>query len=33
MEYLVGLGIDGIISDKPSVLAAELDRLGASWER
>ena len=33
MEYLVGLGVDGIISDTPSVLAAELDRLGASWER
>ena len=33
MEHLVGLGVDGIISDKPSVLAAELYRLGASWKR
>lgn len=31
MEHLVGLGVDGIISDKPSVLAAELGRLGANW--
>ena len=33
MEYLVALGVDGIISDCPSVLARELVRLGASWNR
>ncbi len=32
MEHLVSLGVDGIISDKPSVLAAELGRLGANWK-
>lgn len=31
MERLVGLGVDGIISDVPSVLAGELARLGAAW--
>jgi len=31
MDELVGLGVDGIISDKPSVLAAELDRLQVNW--
>jgi hypothetical protein len=28
----VGLGVDGIISDKPSVLASVLARLGANWK-
>jgi glycerophosphoryl diester phosphodiesterase len=32
MENLVALGVDGIISDTPTVLAGVLDRLGASWE-
>jgi glycerophosphoryl diester phosphodiesterase len=32
MAHLVNLGVDGIISDKPSVLAAELGRLGANWK-
>ncbi|MGA2803496.1 MAG: glycerophosphodiester phosphodiesterase [Acidimicrobiales bacterium] len=32
MEHLVSLGVDGIISDKPSVLAGVLSRLGANWE-
>ena len=32
MEHLVGLGVDGIISDKPSVLAGVLSRLGANWK-
>lgn len=32
MEYLVGAGVDGIISDKPSVLAGVLGRLGANWK-
>lgn len=32
MERLVGLGVDGIISDKPSVLASVLSRLGSNWE-
>lgn len=32
MERLVGLGVDGIISDKPSVLASVLARLGANWK-
>lgn len=31
MERLVDLGVDGIMSDVPSVLVHELDRLGASW--
>ncbi|MGO9582164.1 MAG: glycerophosphodiester phosphodiesterase [Acidimicrobiales bacterium] len=31
MEQLVSLGVDGIMSDKPSVLASELGRLGANW--
>lgn len=31
MERLVGLGVDGIISDRPSVLAGVLARLGATW--
>jgi glycerophosphoryl diester phosphodiesterase len=33
MERLVGLGVDGIISDTPSVLSAALGRLGANWKR
>ena len=32
MEHLVGLGVDGIISDKPTVLAGVLSRLGANWK-
>ncbi len=31
MESLVGLGVDGIITDRPSLLAKVLDRLGAAW--
>ena len=31
MEHLVELGVDGIISDKPTVLAGVLDRLGVTW--
>jgi glycerophosphoryl diester phosphodiesterase len=31
MERLVRLGVDGVISDRPSVLAGVLDRLGATW--
>ncbi len=33
MEHLVGLDVDGIISDEPSVLATELGRLGANWKQ
>lgn len=33
MEQLVVLGVDGIISDKPSVLSAVLGRLGVNWKR
>jgi glycerophosphoryl diester phosphodiesterase len=32
MEHLVGLGVDGIISDVPSVLAGVLGRLRANWK-
>jgi glycerophosphoryl diester phosphodiesterase len=32
MDHLVNIGVDGIISDTPSVLAAELGRLGANWK-
>jgi glycerophosphoryl diester phosphodiesterase len=32
MEHMVSLGVDGIISDKPSVLAGVLSRLGANWK-
>jgi len=32
IERLVVLGVDGVISDKPSVLADELVRLGANWK-
>jgi len=32
MERLVELGVDGIISDKPTVLADLLARLGANWK-
>jgi glycerophosphoryl diester phosphodiesterase len=31
MERLVGLGVDGLISDRPTVLAGVLERLGATW--
>jgi len=32
MEHLVGLGVDGIMSDEPTVLAGVLSRLEANWE-
>lgn len=32
MEHLVGLGVDGIITDKPSVLAGVLSGLGSNWK-
>ena len=32
MEISSASGVDGIISDKPSVLAAVLSRLGANWK-
>ena len=32
MEHLVSLGVDGIISDKPSVLEGVLSRLGSNWK-
>jgi glycerophosphoryl diester phosphodiesterase len=32
MEQLVELGVDGIISDRPSVLSEVLSRLGSNWE-
>jgi glycerophosphoryl diester phosphodiesterase len=32
MEQLCGLGVDGIITDRPSVLAGVLERLGCSWQ-
>jgi glycerophosphoryl diester phosphodiesterase len=32
MEHLVSLGVDGIISDRPSVLAGVLSRLGVNWK-
>jgi hypothetical protein len=28
----VSLGVDGIISDRPSVLAGVLGRLGSNWK-
>ena len=31
MERLVGLGVDGLISDRPTVVAGVLERLGATW--
>ncbi len=31
MERLVALGVDGVISDRPSVLAGVLDRLQVAW--
>jgi len=31
MERLCGLGVDGIITDRPSVLVGLLDRLGCAW--
>ncbi|HUZ20607.1 MAG TPA: glycerophosphodiester phosphodiesterase [Acidimicrobiales bacterium] len=31
MERLVDVGVDGIMSDVPSVLVHELDRLGVGW--
>jgi glycerophosphoryl diester phosphodiesterase len=32
MEQLCGLGVDGIITDRPSVLAGVLERLGCTWQ-
>ena len=31
MEELCGLGVDGIITDRPSALVGVLDRLGCAW--
>ena len=31
MEELCGLGVDGIITDRPAALVEVLDRLGAAW--
>lgn len=31
MEELVGLGVDGIMTDVPSVLMGLLDKMGAAW--
>ena len=31
MEELCGLGVDGIITDRPTALVAVLDRLGCAW--
>ena len=31
MERLCQLGVDGIITDRPTALVAVLDRLGCSW--
>ncbi len=31
MEQLCGLGVDGIITDRPSALVGVLDRLGCTW--
>jgi glycerophosphoryl diester phosphodiesterase len=31
MERLCGLGVDGIITDRPSALTGVLDRLGCAW--
>ena len=32
MEHLVGVGVDGIISDKPTVLAGVLEAVGSELE-
>ena len=31
MEHLCGLGVDGIITDRPTALVGVLDRLGVAW--
>ena len=31
MERLCGLGVDGIVTDRPTALAGVLDRLGCAW--
>jgi glycerophosphoryl diester phosphodiesterase len=31
MEELCGLGVDGIITDRPTALVEVLDRLGSAW--
>lgn len=32
MERLCGLGVDGIITDRPSALSGVLERLGCAWQ-
>ncbi|HLX78863.1 MAG TPA: glycerophosphodiester phosphodiesterase [Acidimicrobiales bacterium] len=32
MEWLCGLGVDGIMTDRPSVLDSVLSRLGIAWQ-
>jgi len=32
MDRLVGLGVDGIMSDRPTLLASVLRRVGANWQ-
>jgi glycerophosphoryl diester phosphodiesterase len=31
MESLCGLGVDGIITDRPTALVGVLERLGCAW--
>jgi glycerophosphoryl diester phosphodiesterase len=31
MEHLCGLGVDGIITDRPTALVGVLERLGCAW--
>ena len=31
MERLCGIGVDGIITDRPSALVGVLERLGCAW--
>jgi glycerophosphoryl diester phosphodiesterase len=33
MRRLVGLGVDGIMTDRPSVLQAQLESAGVAWEQ
>jgi glycerophosphoryl diester phosphodiesterase len=32
MERLCGLGVDGIITDRPTALVGVLNRLGCAWD-
>jgi hypothetical protein len=32
MARLIDLGVDGLVSDRPSVLAALLDARGCAWD-